>query len=103
MEWHEFEAEGPNGTTRYGLSGESGSFQVFNSSGSDLGTGCGMQTYAFQHPEGRTYFKRWFATDRQLGSAICEVEWLKNAIRGCVTASGRVRRKKLLKLVETIK
>lgn len=102
MGWQEWEQDNGDGTKRYGLAPKFGSFGVTTCDG-DLGTGAGQFLHVFQHPEGRTYFKQWYATDRQLTKAVSELEWLKGAIRACLTPSGRVRRKRLLKLAETVK
>jgi hypothetical protein len=60
-------------------------------------------TLASGRPQMAPIFKRLLAADRELASAICELETLKTAILGCITASGRVRRKKFAKLAERIK
>lgn len=103
MQWEEFETDGPNGTKRYGLSKTPGGVFCMSSNGNDLGSGQGLNIYSFQHPEGRTYFKQWYATDQQLASAICELETLKTAILSCVTIKDGIRKKKFLELAHELR
>jgi hypothetical protein len=98
MEWTEWEQEGPNNTTRFGLASNG----VHGYHGDDIGLGSCLTTYAFQSAEGRTYFKQWHATDKQLNHVAWQLECLQKQALECLSPSGRVRGNKFRKLVEEI-
>lgn len=85
------------------LSAQHESFADFHPDGADLGTGGGMQTWRFQSAEGRTYFKRTLELDSLLSIAVGNTKALENRVLDCITPKGRIRRKRFLKLAESIK
>lgn len=102
MEWTEWEQEGPNNTIRYGLASNGGEFSSGYQYGGELGTGSCLTTYAFQSAEGRTYFKQWHATDKQLDHVFWQLQCLRNQVLDCLSPKDTIRGKKLRKLVEEI-
>jgi hypothetical protein len=68
-----------------------------------IGRGSFMQTWAFQSAEARGYFIRVREAEREATRAISWLRSFKESLLECVTPSGRIRRKKLLALIERVK
>ena len=96
--WQKF--NGPDG--RFGLSSNPGGSYADCSDDGDLGTGGGQRIMAFQSEEGREYFIQSDMWERQARLNARDLRWFKQSLAECVTPTGRVRRKRLLALIEKV-
>ena len=76
----------------------------FESDGGDMGQGHGQQTIVFHSEEARQYFLRAEEANERALAAERELEGLRCRIsRLVIPRSGRVRRKKVIELVDHVK
>jgi hypothetical protein len=66
----------------------------------DLVGGSSTTITAFQSAEARTYYKRAVQAESDAKSTQTAYDSLLSSLRGCVTTTGRIRRKRLSELLQ---
>ena len=94
MEFRRWEIDG-----RYGLATIRSSFSPFDLDSAAIGTGGGETLYRFNTLQEREYFARSLVTEEKLASAIRARKSLESELRGVLTKGGRIRRTRLLEII----